>query len=344
MSCDTDPCISYNRHGILAIGNLLVDKTHNVSAYPPESMLALISQSTSSPGGGVVNVLFDLAKIDPELPLTAAGLVGKDEDGAFLVSEFERHGIDASRIVSVDGSSTSFTHVVISKSNATRTFFHSPGANARLGIEDFRLIDSKARIAHLAYLLLLQGLDRPNDNYGSGGAEALYILQRKGFKTSLDLVSEDDCTRYESFVLPALRYTDYLIINDVEAANLTGTPVVTGKQYVNWDAALKQADGLIERGVNELVAIHFPQGAVAVSRTGEHLVQPSYLVPKANVVSTLGAGDAFCAGVLYGIHEMYALADCLKLGIASAHCNLFAASATDGAVPLSSLLHIIAQN
>jgi sugar/nucleoside kinase (ribokinase family) len=151
----------------------------------------------------------------------------------------------------------------------------------------------------------------------------------------LDLVSDPDAGRYRRFVLPALPFTDYLIINDVEAAKMTGTALVTDSAVPDWDAALGQAEQLLSKGVNRLVVIHFPQGAVAASRDGQRCRQAAY--PVSRVVSALGAGDAFCAGVLYGLHEGVALDRCLKLGAALAHFTLFADSATDGAVPLARL-------
>ena len=329
------------RRGILAIGNLLVDKMHRIAAYPPESLLAVIRETAASPGGGAVNVLFDLARVDPSLPLAIAGLVGDDEDGRFIRSEFESRAIDTSHIGAVSGRPTSFTHVMISEANATRTFFHSHGANSRLGLDHIRTLNGTARIAHLAYLLLLEGLDVADDEYGSGGAHALAILRAKGFRTSLDLVSDNDPERYRRYVVPALPHTDYLIVNDVEAAHLTGTGPATADGAVNWDAAFAQARGILDLGVNELVAVHFPEGAVAVTRSGDAHRQLSYRVPKVDVVSALGAGDAFCAGVLYGIHEAFALDVSLKIGVALAHFNLFAASATDGAVPLARLRELI---
>lgn len=327
------------RRGLLAIGNLIVDKTHHIPAYPPESLLAVIGHSSASVGGGAVNVLFDLARVDPGLPLAIAGMVGDDADGALLRRSFEERAIDTRHIATVGGHPTSFTHVMISEANATRTFFHSHGANSRLDLDHIETLDGTARIAHLAYLLLLEGLDQTDPAYGSRGAHALALLREKGFETSLDLVSDNDPERYRTFVVPALPYTDYLIVNDVEAAHLTGTaPAGT-----NWDAAFAQAERMLAMGVGKLAAVHFPEGAVAVTRDGRRCRQRSYTVPKDKVVSALGAGDAFCAGMLYGVHEGFALDRCLQLGVALAHFNLFAASATDGAQPLARLDALIAE-
>jgi sugar/nucleoside kinase (ribokinase family) len=336
---------SAERRGILAIGNLIVDKSHRVPLYPAESLLVVIGETTSSTGGGPANVLFDLSRVDPGLPLAIAGLVGDDDDGRFFRAECAARAIDTSRIEVLRDRPTSFTHVMVSEANATRTFFHSHGANARLGLDDVRRLEGSARIAHLAYLLLLTGLDLPDPDHGSGGAHALALLRAKGFRTSLDLVSDPDPERYRRLVIPALPHVDYLVINDHEAAGLTGTASATDPSggEVDWERALAQARRLLDLGVNELVAIHFPEGAVAVNRAGERCRQPSYRVPKAEVTSALGAGDAFCAGVLYGIHEGEPLDACLRLGVALAHFNLFSTSATGGAVPLARLRALIAE-
>ncbi|SKA35958.1 carbohydrate kinase family protein [Consotaella salsifontis] len=332
--------LATERSGILAIGNLIVDKTHRISSYPAESLLALISESAASVGGGAANVLFDLARVDPSLKLAVAGLVGDDEDGRFLRGEFSKSDIDTSHVVVQPGATTSFTHVMISQANATRTFFHSHGANSRLDAGFCARLDHPARIAHLAYLLLLEGLDIEDAEYGSAGARALAMLKAKGFRTSLDLVSDNEASRYARFVVPALPHTDYLIVNDVEAAHLSGVALPQGDRP-DWEAMDRAARAILAMGVGELVAIHCPAGAVAATADGAARHQPSYPVPKEEMVSALGAGDAFCAGVLYGLHEGHDVAMCLKLGTALAHFNLFAASAAGGAVPLDRLLDLI---
>ena len=57
-----------------------------------------------------------------------------------------------------------------------------------------------------------------------------------------------------------------------------------------------------------------------------------------NVIDTTGAGDAFCAGVLYGIHENMPLDEILKLGAASSFFNLKSATASGGAVSIDKIM------
>ena len=52
---------------------------------------------------------------------------------------------------------------------------------------------------------------------------------------------------------------------------------------------------------------------------------------------SVGAGDAFCAGLLYGSHERWPLTDTLQLAHACARASLQAANAIDGAKTLTEL-------
>ncbi|ELV7529462.1 carbohydrate kinase family protein [Edwardsiella ictaluri] len=319
----------HKRRGIIAIGNLIVDQSLRCTEYPQESMLTQITHVDKSCGGGCTNVLFGLSRIDPSLPLALSGVIGRDTYGDFILQETARHNVSTSRVHVSAQDVTSFTYVMVNSQNGNRTFFHHMGANHRLGATDFSNLDSQARIAHVAYLLLLPALEQEDRQWQTCGARALADLQRQGFAVSLDLVSAPETERYQRWVKPVLPYVDYLIINDQEARRLCQRP--------GDDDYIAQARSLLQMGVRKLVCIHFPQGAVAIDAEGKTYKADAYHVPSHEVVSTLGAGDAFCAGMLYGIHEEWPLADALRLGCACAHFNLFSLSATEGARTLSEL-------
>jgi sugar/nucleoside kinase (ribokinase family) len=48
------------------------------------------------------------------------------------------------------------------------------------------------------------------------------------------------------------------------------------------------------------------------------------------IVEPNGAGDAFAAGFLYGLHERWDLDDAIWLGYAAAACSLRVVGATSG--------------
>jgi sugar/nucleoside kinase (ribokinase family) len=59
------------------------------------------------------------------------------------------------------------------------------------------------------------------------------------------------------------------------------------------------------------------------------------------IKGTAGAGDAFCAGMLFGLHEDLSLSTSLRLANASARFNLTSPTCTDGAVSLIQLNQFI---
>jgi sugar/nucleoside kinase (ribokinase family) len=61
-------------------------------------------------------------------------------------------------------------------------------------------------------------------------------------------------------------------------------------------------------------------------------------VPQERIVSTVGAGDAFAAGVLLGLHEDLPIETALRYGVATAASCLFGAGTSDGVLPIKDCL------
>jgi sugar/nucleoside kinase (ribokinase family) len=61
---------------------------------------------------------------------------------------------------------------VMTDPSGQRTFFHSPGANRLLDLPAFDRLDGSMKIFHLGYLLLLDSLDMPDDEFGTRSAPA----------------------------------------------------------------------------------------------------------------------------------------------------------------------------
>jgi sugar/nucleoside kinase (ribokinase family) len=61
-------------------------------------------------------------------------------------------------------------------------------------------------------------------------------------------------------------------------------------------------------------------------------------VPKAEIIGTVGAGDAFYAGMLFGIHENWSLVQCLALANASAATSLQSATTSSSIRPWTECL------
>ena len=97
---------------------------------------------------------------------------------------------------------------------------------------------------------------------------------------------------------------------------------------------------LLKAGVKEWIILHFPGGCMAGSKSGEFIVHGSVIMPEAEIVGTTGAGDAFAAGVLYGIHEGWPMKKCLELGVCTAATSLTRAECSDGIKPKEACLEL----
>jgi sugar/nucleoside kinase (ribokinase family) len=315
------------RRGILAGGNWIVDRLKVIDTYPREEALANILSESVGNGGSPFNILMDLARLKVGLPLAGVGLIGDDAEGRWIISQCAAHGIDASQLHVHPGARTSYTDVMTVKETGRRTFFHQRGANAHLDDVHFDFNDNQARHFHLGYLLLLDALDRPDDELGTVAARVLRRAQEAGLTTSIDVVSEDSA-RFASVVLPALPYVDYCIVNEFELERITGVKV-RRDDNVNFDALRSAAERLLDAGVREWAVVHFPDGACALGKAGQLHYQRSLKIPSAYVVSTVGAGDAFTAGVLYALHERQPIEVALRYGVCVAASSLHGGGASD---------------
>jgi sugar/nucleoside kinase (ribokinase family) len=317
------------RKGILAGGNWIIDQVKIVDTYPREESLANISEQSEGSGGSPFNVLVDLSRAPVDFPLYAAGLVGADATGTLIKKILRESKINASLLKSTPKLATSYTDVMTVQSTGKRTFFHQRGANAAWTGSDIDFTKNKARIFHLGYLLLLDALDAPDKRHGTKAAALLAKARRAGMKTSVDVVSEDS-DRFRKIVLPALKHTDYCILNEIEAGNTTGFTVRTPDGGLDTAALRHAAVALLESGSSEVVVVHFPEGAFARTRKGEDCWQSSLKLPKKFIKGAAGAGDAFCAGVLCGLHESWDLSRCLEVGVCMAAASLSDPTCTGG--------------
>ncbi len=314
------------RDGIIAIGNLLIDKTATIDAYPRERMLAEIHDVQTHCGGGCTNVLFNLAKLDPALPLCLSGAVARDEYGNKITADAKARNINTEGVITLPGT-TSFTDVMVNRTSGDRTFFHYRGVMDQFSIEHILSLNIQAKIAHFAYIPLLKAFLQPDSKYANQACRLFDTLHLKGIKIAVDLVSVSDRELFLNSITPTLEYIDYLIINDEEAKLLCGITPGSGEPFYEAIAAK-----ILDKGVRECVIIHYPKGASAADKHGGTISGRSYWVEPEQIVSTLGAGDAFCCGALYAIHQEMDLRRVLNYGNACARFNLFSMSATDGAV------------
>lgn len=326
-----------SRTGILGAGNFIIDQVKLVDVYPQREQLANIRSQSQGTGGAAYNVLVGLAKLGCPFPLSAAGLVGKDALGAAILEDCARRGIDSKFLKATAEAPTSYTDVMTEIGNGRRTFFHNRGANALWDGANLDFSKTKARIFHLGYLLLLDAMDAADKTYGTRAARLLAKAQAAGLKTSVDVVSEDS-DRFSKIVTPALKHVDYCILNEIEAGKTTGFKIRKADGSLDTVSLRHAAGALLQAGVKEIVVVHFPEGSFARTRKGEDYWQSSLKLPAKYIAGTAGAGDAFCAGVLHGLHEGWEIKQSLLVGVCAAAASLADATCTGGILPLAECL------
>ena len=300
---------------VVLAGNILLDVVKQIDVWPEQGHLASIVGQQRACGGAVCNSGVFLKTLDPSFEVCACGKVGMDEYGE-------------------DAAPTSFTDVMSVVGTGERTFFHARGANALFTPDDIDLDALGCDLFHLGYLLLLDGLDAPDAEYGTVAARLLHDVQARGIRTSVDLVSEQS-DRFARIVRPALKYCDHLVVNEFEGEQATGLSCrdATGKTTA---AALRRiAEALLALGVRRSVTLHCPDMGVTLTADGAFAAVGSLELPPGWIKGAVGAGDAFCAGMLHAIVTGAAPADGLALASACAAANLAAPDSVSGALPLA---------
>ncbi len=328
------------RSGVIAGGNWIVDQVKLLDAWPEQDALASIVDESLGNGGSAYNVLKDLAKLGAPFPLEAIGLVGDDDRGRWIAADCASHRIDARQLRVEPGAATSYTDVMTVRTTGRRTFFHQPGANAKLSPGHFDFGATRARHFHLGYLLLLDALDALDANGVPHAAGVLGAARAAGLTTSVDIVSAAPA-RFEHGVLPVLPQVDCLFINDYEATHATGIAVRKGG-CLNHDA-MEAATRRLHLAGARLVVFHAPEGAFAVGEKEAGTWQPSLRIDSSEIRGAAGAGDAFAAGFLLGWHERWSVTRCLRLAAAAAATSLFHPTCSEGIRSLADCLRLAAE-
>jgi sugar/nucleoside kinase (ribokinase family) len=321
-----------NKQGIVCAGNWIVDIVHNIDFWPAKSNLVHISDETIGVGGGAANVAFDLKALGVGYPLFPVGVVGDDNHGQIILKLCSSEGLSTEYLSIIANQSTAHTHVM-NVPGDSRTFFYHPGVNNCFSVQSVpinRIAEQKPRVFYLGYLNLLPQLDAINDGR-TMAAELLALASRSGMMTCVDLVSSSNM-HYRETVMGTLSEIDWLFLNEVEAERATG--ISLGHEN-NRESMSYAANLLIEGGVKKGCILHTPTLSLWKTPTEEIWTEVD-VVPTSEIVSPVGAGDAFAAGLLHGLHEDWSAKDCIQLANKMAAECLRSATATGGIKPLSS--------
>lgn len=312
------------KRGFICAGCWTTDRIKIVDRWPAEEELSRITGHDQQGGGSAHNVGIDIRKLDSTMPVSTVGMLGDDADGNYLFNQAKAHQIDTRQLHRTQQKATSYTDVITVSNTGKRTFFHHTGANDLLVPSHFDFSHSSAKILHLGLLSVHAGMDATADNEDNGWSTVLRKAQAQSILTSIEMVSIDQA-RNRELVKPCLPYIDYLIVNDHEIGAIADIHTLN-KGETDVELCIKAAYQVLELGTMMSVTVHFPSGAICVTRDGKLHTAPAFSVPQRYIKGSVGAGDAFVAGFLYAMHENWPVEKALSLAHAVAAVSLGSAT------------------
>jgi ribokinase len=272
---------------VVGFGALNVDEIFKVARIVSAEEESAILDHIESCGGSAANTIVGLARLGCK-----TGFIGKvagDREGEMLLESLRQEGVDVNGIaVSKQGRSGRVMGFVDGKGE--RALYVDAGVNDTIEY------------------------DKINSQYAFG-TKILHLTSfvgKKSFQTQKKLVEKlprnvkisfDPGALYAKIGLaklePMIKRTFALLPSASELEALTGTSdYETGAQ------------ALFERGV-KLVAVKLgADGCYVTDGTRKRLIEAF----KVKIVDTTGAGDAFCAGFLYGLISGQSLFSCGRIG------------------------------
>ena len=240
-------------------------------------------------GGCAANAATALARLGVRPAVVAK--VGDDVFGTFVENELSAAGVDVGGIGRAPGLGTSKT-VIVPVAGEDRRYIHTFGANAALCAADLAPAIATAPDAiYVGGFLVLPALRQDEL------AEQLRRARAAGARVVFDVVAPAGRQLSLDDVAGVLPEVDYFVPNDDEAAALTGE-----------SDPRRQAERLRGLGAGTVIVTMGERGLVAVS-AGETIELPA---PGVDFVEPSGAGDAFAAGLVYGLLQSWSLCRCLE--------------------------------
>ena len=329
------------RRGVATAGTWCVDLNKSIVQWPAEDTSNEVLATDRQGGGSACNMAVDLKRLDPDFPVETMGLVGDDEAADFLFAQCDAHGIERGGLIRAPGGATMSVDAFNVLSTGRRTHFFHQGAAALMSPEHFDFSRSGARFLHLGLPGAHARMDASWRGDANGWVTTLRAARRCGLAANLELMTTSR-ERLAALARPCLPHLDMLIVNDFEIGALANVETRSGGEP-DIAGIARALDATLSLGAMSIVIAHFPEGAIAATREGHRFALGSLAIPPQTIVGVNGAGDAFAAGVLYGLHEGWAIEASLRLGHASAAASTRMVSTTAGVRPVAECLALADQ-
>jgi ribokinase len=276
-----------SRFDVVGFGALNVDKLFKVNRIAAKEEESFITGFAETSGGSAANTVVGLARLGCKVGFV--GKVAEDREGKILLEEFRKESVDT-KGVAVAKQGRSGTVMGFVDENGERALYIDPGVNDQVEFnEKNKTYASQTMFLHLTSFV----------------GEESFQTQKRIVETIPEniMVSFDPGALYARKGLAALesivKKTSVLMPNAGELELLTG--------MVDYR---RGAEAMLKKGV-KVVAVKLGSRGCYVTDGRQSRNVEAF---KVSVVDTTGAGDAFCAGFLYGLIKHKSLEECGRIG------------------------------
>lgn len=262
------------RPRITVVGSINMDLVFRTPRMPATGETLHGHDFHQIPGGKGANQAVAAARLGADVTFIAA--IGDDGFGEFSRNCLQAEKINLDHLTTVKGVATGVAGILVTDSG-DNSIVLAAGANASLSPSQ---IDAASQAISTAQVLICQ-LETPLETV----TRAIQIAHTQGIKVILNpaparALSDD-----------LLKQVGYLIVNETEAAQLSGIAVT------DQESAQQASQKLLQRGAGCVLLTMGGNGALITEQAGSQFI-PAIQV---EVVDTTAAGDTFVGAFAVGL-------------------------------------------
>jgi len=255
---------------VIGFGALNCDQIYQVDDLASPGRETGVVSVTRQPGGSAANTMVGLARLGVRTGFI--GTVGTDKAGSLLLDDLKREGVDLHGITKASGDTGAA--LIFIDSHGERAIYILPSVNDTFVTANHDYA-KQAKILHLSSFMDIDQLRM----------QISYVQQLRGSRAKISFSPGNIYAKLGLNELkPLIERSFVLFLNKEEASTLTGSPDV------------EDVSSVLDVGAHIVAVTLGERGSYVVTRS-KSLDLPPY---KSDVVDTVGAGDAFAAGFLYG--------------------------------------------
>lgn len=290
---------------VTALGELNVDIILNdIDGFPEMGKEKFAGKMTVALGSSTAIFAANVACLGARTAF--AGMVGRDSFGSLVSESLRAKGVDTRFLIESPDYATGATLVMsYDEDRANLTY---QGAMDHMGFDDLNPdIFRESRHIHISSVFMQSALKRDF-------SRIFEAAESGGVTLSMD-TQWDPKEEWDFDCAAILPHVDVFMPNETELKAITRTDDLSGaisriRPYLRQVAVIKCGS----------------RGSLLVKKDGEVSEMPSFL--NSHVVDSIGAGDSFNAGFIYGYVKGMSLTECQRLGNLTGAVNTTAAGGT----------------